>query len=405
MNSLRVTSESSASAVMAPPVRKGFTRLMCFIVFVLIDSVILQCRWTWPTSLPLSDPTKLVQGAPKWWLLSSTVHVNAACPDPSFCLWTTVHAGTHPYYMQVAAAIAWSSTRAGADFYASTLEMACSPLHNLHPVLSFELPSMSDSRNFSTFSDRDFVAASVDTFDALACSTPTTNSSALPDHDVATSVDTFDVLACSTPTNDRSAPSDLAIAVSYGTQAEPNFASTCCALSNLSILTHILLYLILPDQLKYRSVSHHWCTVLTQYTHHVVYFRLPGDWQWGVVDHEVVALWVALYELAFLLFVSRWKAAHSIRTIVQINWIYRSTCFFRHVLRNVDRLEIRSEACSPVNVPHLPYPFMVPSLVNVLCLDGCSLRAHSLEGLMSPGMRLVELTLSNVYHGFMVGFF
>ncbi len=120
------------------------------------------------------------------------------------------------------------------------------------------------------------------------------------------------------------------------------------------------------------------------------------------MDRDVVELWVALYELAFLLFASWWGVAHTIRKIVQINWVYCSTCFFRHILRNVECLEIRGVSCSPVNLPHIPYPFMVPSSVHTLTLDGCSLHAHSLEGLMSPGMRLCDLSMSNLYHGFLV---
>ncbi len=171
-----------------------------------------------------------------------------------------------------------------------------------------------------------------------------------------------------------------------GMLAVPTFVSTQAALSNPSILTHIILYLTLPEQLLSRFVSRPWCTVLTQHTHCVVYFRLPSDWQWGLVDRNVIELWVALYELAFLLFVSRWGVAHTICKIVQINWVYRSTCFFRHILRNVECLEIWGVSCSPVNLPHIPYLFMVPYLVHTLTLDGCSLCAHSLEGLMSPGM-------------------
>ncbi len=142
--------------------------------------------------------------------------------------------------------------------------------------------------------------------------------------------------------------------------------------------------------------------VIMQYTHHTVYFRLPKDWQWGRFDHEIVALWVAVYELAFLLFVSKWDITHTVCRVMQINWVYRSTCFFRHVLPNVTVLEIRGSECSPVNVPQLPYPFMVPSSVTDLTLNGCSMCMHSLEGILSPGMRLVHLSVVNVYHGFLI---
>lgn len=109
-----------------------------------------------------------------------------------------------------------------------------------------------------------------------------------------------------------------------------------------------------------------------------------------------------MYELAFLLFVSRWDITYTVCKVVQINWVYRSTCFFRHVLPNVMVLEIRGSECLPVNIPWLPYAFMVPSLVTDLTLDRCSMYMHSLEGILSPSMQLIHLSVVNAYHGFLV---
>ncbi len=280
-------------------------------------------------------------------------------------------------------AIAWSASSEGDHYYNNTLEQARSLLVPYYPDLLVEAavsPLLVEMGGLwspiaTELLDIDMFISSFDLY---------------PDDNVAAKI------------VDRSVQTSEGHILELATRSPNTFMSAQSALSDVFILNRILMLLGLQDGLTSRSVSRLWCTVVTQYTHRVVYFRLPGDWQWGYIDHDVVALWVAITELAFLLFVSRWGVAHTVRKIVQVNWIYQSTCFFRRVLPNISVLEIRSSDCSPVNVPQIPYPFMVPSSVTDLTLDGCSLCMHSLEGMMSPGMRLVALSVFNIYHGFLV---
>ncbi|KAK0197636.1 hypothetical protein F5146DRAFT_1130496 [Armillaria mellea] len=177
--------------------------------------------------------------------------------------------GTHPYHKYVADAIAWSASPGGADFYASTLEIARCLLTppDIHPVVDAPaLLPMVEGVGLcysakSVFLDVDLFISSSPLY------TPHPTPASNTDRSVKTGYDLLSV-------------KDLHI--------QDRLLSARIVLSDISFLKRILMLLGVPDGLSSRLVSHLWCAVVTQYTHNTVYFRLPKDWQWGRFDHEIV---------------------------------------------------------------------------------------------------------------------
>lgn len=130
--------------------------------------------------------------------------------------------GTHPYYAHIANTISWSAKMDGSHFYASTLERAHSPVIYWNPVPSCDALCDIAVYDISTHLDDCFVAEPLVTFQVC------TNYVSTVDHAIQTG-DDFIAL--------------------YGTLAMPTFVYTQAAMSNLSILTCIILYLTLPKQL------------------------------------------------------------------------------------------------------------------------------------------------------------
>ncbi len=151
-----------------------------------------------------------------------------------------------------------------------------------------------------------------------------------------------------------------------------------------------------------RYVSRFCCAVVTVLSHQTVYLKHPGDWQWSQVDMDIMMIRAARRELALIIFVYRWGLSLTLRRIMLINWIFRSTCFFMHSMPHVEVLEIIGRSCSPVNVPLIPYPFMVPPSIRRLVLQGCSLLGHSVDGMLLPGTLVEDLAVVCSYQGFMV---
>ncbi len=232
----------------------------------------------------------------------------------TFCLvrpylYILVYPGTHPYHKYVTNTISWSSSTAGADFYASTLEMACCLLNPSEPLLvldTVDLSPLIEDINMGSFEVSHYLEINL----------------------FISAYDAYPVCPTSILKTDRSIQTGEDCLSDNSPLLNDNLLSTRSALSDVVVLKHILMLLGVSDGLACRLVSHLWCTVASQYTHRTVYFWLPGDWQWGLIDHNIVALWVAVYELVFLLFLTRWGVAHTMCRVMQINWIYQSTCFF-----------------------------------------------------------------------------
>ncbi|KAK0435846.1 hypothetical protein EV421DRAFT_1739906 [Armillaria borealis] len=86
-------------------------------------------------------------------------------------------------------------------------------------------------------------------------------------------------------------------------------------------------------------------------------------------------------------------------TITFSNWSFSPYCFFLHSFSNIQTVRFIADPRTPATIPHIPYPYLLPSSVRHLVVHRCSLHSHSVEGMLSPDTSLESLELIGLEHG------
>ncbi len=147
------------------------------------------------------------------------------------------------------------------------------------------------------------------------------------------------------------------------------------------------------DQLpELRLICVYWHNIAMSLVFTTVWLSLPFAWQlsdWWE-DFECLA---SRSEIGALSFPLQNNIRKSIHTIIYNNWFFSPYCFFLHELPKVHTVYFLVDSGSASTVPHILYPFLLPSSIEHLVIRGCSLAGHSVEAMLSPDMELKSLEL------------
>ncbi|KAK0432411.1 hypothetical protein EV421DRAFT_1910920 [Armillaria borealis] len=131
-----------------------------------------------------------------------------------------------------------------------------------------------------------------------------------------------------------------------------------------------------------------------------VRLQLPFAWQLSSRSGMYVHL-ANRQEIALVSFLTCHNLFNMVETITFSNWSFTPYCFFLHSFSNIHTIWFLADAGTPATIPHIPYPFLLPSSVRHLVIRRCSLHGHSVEGLLSPDTSLESLELIGLEHGAM----
>ncbi|SJL08160.1 uncharacterized protein ARMOST_11523 [Armillaria ostoyae] len=107
-------------------------------------------------------------------------------------------------------------------------------------------------------------------------------------------------------------------------------------------------------------------------------------------------------EILVVYLMSRWDLTLVVEEVVLVNWPARSVCFFYHIFPNVRvfRFIGIGPFKSPAYEPVLLYGYRLPSTLQELSLDHCSLLDTSIEETLGPRSEVQTVSLNRVAYGY-----